>query len=641
MAQLEKETKDLLRWKSIAKHLELEAREAYRWKSLLRTATMAKESKWSHDGGGDALHSKLHAGIVDYRRRTRAYEKELVELRAWRHSRSVTLNDSNGLASNAAGGDFYTSTPTGVNALGLGLAYDNESLPSTLEHESLMMDSFGGDEDPIHAKDDLEPLPDYMHEVLAEESKERELGDGSALRSTPPLTTSDELYAAELEEERLLANFVATNGSTANANSATRTAESEEEELFQLGEALVRRNQHLHQHRLMTRYQNHPQQQQQPHPHSQSQSHMPLTDSIGGLDGQITNGNVGVGIPSTSVSLGGMNSLLSSSSSTSSSMLTANSLVAPSASPSSASVYQTNANKSGLTGVLQASAPVFTPRYQVDPNTATTTTATSTNGIGTHYTKIVPSTNLPSAYTPASSPLEWTNSSSASTLPSALDVDSPTFWNSSLQSLLDDMSISSASTSATTPMSSNTTVRARAFSNPIAPMPVTEQASVHLHANPSGPHPHPPLPSHPGTNSSLHFGLSNLGVGGLGSLSVPDPFNGFRRTQGLVLIDDRESESDVNPSDSLTRSSPFPSSNSSITPTSGLNLGSSSIGGIGLEGPNTDADPSYHPFGLRQPLVPSGRTSPSPNSTISTTSSSTSGTSFFAAADRTNHGQWN
>lgn len=404
-AQLERDTRDLVRWKSIAKHLEVEGKDSTRWRALWKAA-QAREKNLVDACYPNGDPSAPTSSVSYYRARARAFEKEAQELRAWK---AALANGTGGgahvvsspvVASGSPLGDFYAAAPTPLGNIAYEASTDADHLAAVTDEDD--------------ETERIEPQVQHARasEAMEEEERSRLAAKGAADNSASAAAAASlhslphhiadpsdphsvnglhhalhhrvheritaELLAAEAEEDRLVQSMrtqqahasapstassssnsspkngsrqlASSNGSLSSSSSPSGAAtETDDEALFALGEALVRRNQHLQQHRLMVRYQQqqmalqaqqmqrdmdnmqhmqHAQQQQQQHAQQQQQlqfSHTALTSS------------------------------------------------------------EPLPNYSSKTGVLQASAPVFTPRFH---DAASLPPLVSSAPKPSHYTKV-------------------------------------------------------------------------------------------------------------------------------------------------------------------------------------------------------------------------------------------------------------
>jgi hypothetical protein len=131
-ALLEKETKELIRWKSIARHLEQESKESARWKALGKAAlarektleqivsnvnnhTTITSTTVSSDSNGSVGVPPIPVSAASkWRTRARAFEREMRELRAWKRAIDLqTVAAAGGGGPASPQGDFYAaSNPT-------------------------------------------------------------------------------------------------------------------------------------------------------------------------------------------------------------------------------------------------------------------------------------------------------------------------------------------------------------------------------------------------------------------------------------------------------------------------------------------------------------------------------------------------
>jgi hypothetical protein len=645
-ALLEKETRELVRWKSIAKHLEQEAKESARWKALGKAAQQRERAL-------EQAAAEIGGGAAHWRQRARAFEKEVRELRAWK--RAVDASTSGlGMPPSSPQGDFYiAANPTPLS----NISYDGDA--SNVDGGGGANGGSGigdgtvplGADDAADGDDDsVEPIEPHPRHVTISEEEERlfaqKQANAAALAAAnggmlvdenadPVLAAqqriSAELLAAEAEEERLVQSMKlnssshhhatgpssaastpsnasspasgpslassprgpiphggggtttttsnrsrrASTAGTLSAAAASAAAGSssaaaaaiaasadhrdtatEDEELFRLGEALVRRNQHLQQHRMMVRYQQqqlalqaaqmqrdmemqmqHQQHQQHQHQH-QSMQHVQQDHSS----------------------------------------------------------MHNYANK---TGVLQASAPVFTPRFQTDAPAVLPLQSNAPvvgmapgglGGLSSHYTKIggggsgsgITSPFGSSLHTspslspspPAASPLAatsttWSSSShhshshalghghghghgrlghaqgSLEALPALDALDPAAFWlphrradsgsNTVGSSILD----STVSAGGPPPgLGGNTStaggLRNRSFSQPPSMLPPPHhQSGLHHHLSSLS-------PSHATHGGALSLSPTHgpIGSGAQGSNNVSMPFTAFHRSANLTIIDD-------------------------------------------------------------------------------------------------------
>lgn len=498
LLHLERETRDLVRWRGIARHLELESKELTRWKMLAK-ASINRERAQEREA-----KDKVH-----WRTRARAFEMEMRQLRAWRRTvmsgggsaAAAALASNSGVPADPAASpsDFYTANPSAATLSNI--TYDT---PPSMDGE---VDGSERVEPDAHSLQLAEAQEAAMAHSQHSDSSLHHASDGSssARHRHGRDRMTDELAAAEEEEERLMQNVRRPDSSISNSSSGSRRGSTSsspsshltdgdaDEELLRLGEALVRRNQHLHQHRLILRYQH--QQQQQLAAIQQHQALQAVMQQRESMEHQQQQQH-------------------------------------------HQSLEHMHAYNSGKAGMLQASAPVFTPRF---PGVETVGGVVSSPP--SHYTK------LDAAALSATQSAVWPS-------PNATTSDS-------LDSHMYRWSLGDGEDGHMNGVLSDaqSRVRDRSFSNPTA-LPTHLHAHSHSAALPPS-YPHSNLLSSasiaatglstastidgpstsPAAASSASSSSSSPSPGSSLLVGMGDPFTSFRGQSHLTIIDD---DSNVN-----------------------------------------------------------------------------------------------